>query len=56
MMPVSLAEIISIKETTTEIIKEAKGPKRKPPMTIMTSLGSYFRKSTTGTRPTTIRA
>ena len=50
MMPVSLMVTISSSETTTDMAKEATGPSMKPPMVIITSLGSYLRNMTTGMR------
>lgn len=47
--PVSLTLNISIKDTATDMKKAASGPRKNPPIVTMTSLGSYFRKSTTGT-------
>ena len=57
MGPVSLTVSISMMDTTKEIMKAAKGPKIKPPMMMITSLGSYLRKgaaATMGMRPTSI--
>ena len=49
---VSLIEMVTIssRDTSRETVKEAMGPNRKPPMVMMTSLGSYFRNRTTGIR------
>ena len=44
--------IISTSDTATLIANDASGPYRKPPITITTSFGSYFRKLTIGMRHT----
>ena len=49
-MPVSLMVTISIRDTMTDTKQEVIGPQIRPPNVMMTSLGSYFRKSTTGIR------
>ena len=54
--PVSLMVSSSARETARAAAKEADGPKAKPPMARITSLGSYFKKSTSGTRPTAVAA
>ena len=51
-MPVSLTVNISRTETRTETRQAVIGPQIRPPRVMTTSFGSYFKKSTTGTRPT----
>ena len=48
MIPVALTVIISSADTTTVDARAAKGPIIKPPMTIITSLGSYFKNGVAG--------
>ena len=52
IIPFSLIVTISTKETIKAMRNEVRGPKISPPIAIIMSFGSYFKKSTRGIRPT----
>ena len=52
--PFSLIVSISARETASVTASAASGPRTRPPAAMTASLGSYFKKSTSGTRPTAV--
>ena len=53
-IPFSLIVNISTKETIIATKNDVSGPKIKPLIAMIISFGSYFKKSTSGTRPITL--
>ena len=51
-MPVPLMVNICTTETITVTVREVRGPQIRPPITMIMSFGSYFKKSTIGIRRT----